>query len=91
MISPNEILLSTLPITAGTALKLVQDDITDGFYIDGIKDTAQIIVSDLHCRVLIKKTILNKELVSISPLRKGIYIVRIITATDMVEKKLVKY
>jgi len=72
------------------ALKLVQDTITDCFYIEGLENTAQLIVSDLHCKVLIKQTITDRELVSTSSLRKGIYIARIITATGMVEKKLVK-
>jgi len=76
--------------SATSAIKLVQDDITDGFYIIGIEDTARLIVSDLNCKVLIKKEVANEELISISSFRKGIYIVRITTATGMVAKKLVK-
>ena len=76
--------------TAGSALKLVQDNITEGFYVEGIENTAQLIVSDLHCKVLIKQTITDRELVSTSTLRKGTYIAKMITATGTVEKKLVK-
>lgn len=76
--------------TAVSAIKLVQDEITDGFYFEGIENTALLIVSDLRCKMLIKQTIVNREFVSISSLSKGIYIARIITVTGMVEKKLVK-
>lgn len=88
MISQNEIQPSAP--TTPSALKLVLDDITEGFYIEGIEDTARLIVSDLNCKVLIKQTIINRELVSISLLRKGVYIAKITTASGMVEKKLVK-
>lgn len=80
----------TPTVTAVSAIKLVQDEITDGFYFEGIEDTAQLIVSDLRCKMLIKQTIANREFVSISSLRKGIYIARITTAGGMVAKKLVK-
>jgi hypothetical protein len=76
--------------TAVSAIKLVQDEITDGFYFEGIENTALLIVSDLHCKVMIKQTIADGELVSTSSLRKGTYIVKLITDTGMVEKKLAK-
>jgi hypothetical protein len=47
-------------------------------------------VNDLHCKVLIKQTKVDREFVSTSSLRKGAYIAKLITATGMVEKKLVK-
>ena len=86
----NELSTVTKATTTGTAIKLVQDSITDSFCIEGLEETALLVVSDLHCAVLIKQEITNRELVSISSLRKGIYIAKIITVTDMVEKKLVK-
>ncbi|ADQ81041.1 hypothetical protein Palpr_2912 [Paludibacter propionicigenes WB4] len=88
MTIPKEI--PTKPTTAGSAIKLVQDNITDCFYIEGIEDIALLIVSDLHCKVLINKMITNRELVSTSSLYKGTYIAKLITDTGMVEKKLVK-
>ena len=74
----------------GSNIKLVQNDNTNDFYIKGIDDIASIIVSDLNCKVLLKQNIMNEELVSISSFLKGIYIAKIITATVIVEKKLVK-
>lgn len=86
----NELSTVTKATKTGTAIKLVQDSITDSFCIEGLEERALLVVSDLHCTVLIKQEITNRELVSISSLRKGIYIAKIITVTDMVEKKLVK-
>ncbi len=73
-----------------SVLKLVQNDESNDFYIAGIEATALLVVSDLHCKVMLKQQITNKELISISSFRKGIYIAKIITETAMVEKKLVK-
>jgi hypothetical protein len=73
-----------------SVLKLVQNDESNDFYIAGIEDTALLVVSDLHCKVMLKQQVTNNELVSISSFRKGIYIAKIITETAMVEKKLVK-
>jgi hypothetical protein len=78
------------PPTTLSVLKLVQNDESNDFYIVGIEDTALLIVSDLHCKIMLKQQITNKELISISSFRKGIYIAKIITETAMVEKKLVK-
>lgn len=73
-----------------SVLKLVQNDESNDFYIVGIEDIALLVVSDLHCKVMLKQQVANNELVSISSFRKGIYIAKIITETAMVEKKLVK-
>jgi hypothetical protein len=73
-----------------SVLKLVQNDESNDFYIAGIEATALLVVSDLHCKIMLKQQITNKELISISSFRKGIYIAKIITETAMVEKKLVK-
>jgi hypothetical protein len=88
MTIPKEI--PTKPTTAGSAIKLVQDNITDCFYIEGLKDTVLLTVSDLHCKVLIKQMITNRELIATSSLCKGTYIAKLITDNGMVEKKLVK-
>ena len=90
MTNQNEMPTLTKAATAGSALKLVHDTITEGFYIEGLENTALLVVSDLHCKVLIKQTITDGELVSTSSLRKGTYIAKMITTTGTVEKKLVK-
>jgi hypothetical protein len=75
---------------AMVGLRLTQSFETNEFYIAGIEDTAQLIVSDLNCKVLLKQLINNEELVSISSFRKGVYIAKVITKTAIIEKKLVK-
>ena len=90
MTNPNEMQSLIKVVMTGSDLKLVQNDATNDFYILGVEDTATIIVSDLNCKVLLKQQVVGQELVSINSFRKGTYIARIITATTMVEKKLVK-
>lgn len=46
--------MSIKPTTALSALKLIQNEVTNDFHIIGIENTAQLIVSDLNCRVLLK-------------------------------------
>ena len=55
--------------------------------LDGV---AIFTLSDLSGRQLINKKITNDELVSVSALPKGIYIVRITTKDGTIEKKVVK-
>jgi len=90
MPNPEEINTDTLPTVKKATISLYPNPTIDFFQVKGIEDTAQIIVSDLYCRVLIKKQILIDENISVSSLRNGVYIAKIITATCTVERKLVK-
>jgi hypothetical protein len=60
------------------------------FQVNGIEGTAMVTVSDLNCVVSIKKQITDGESISLSLLRKGVYIAKIITSNYIVEKKLIK-
>ena len=71
-------------------ISLYPNPTADFFQISGINDTAWITISDLCCRVLIKKQIIADENISISTLRNGVYIAKIVSATGTVERKLVK-
>jgi len=82
--------MSIKPTAALSALKLIQNEVTNDFHIVGLEDTAQLIVSDLNCKVLLRREVINEELVSISSFRKGTYIAKIITEGGTVEKKVVK-
>jgi len=90
MTNTTEMSVLIQPPSTESVLKLVQNDESNDFYIVGIQDTALLVVSDLHCKVVLKQQVTNNELISISSFRKGIYIAKIITETAMVEKKLVK-
>lgn len=71
-------------------IKLHPNPTTDQFRISGIEDTAMVVISDLYCRPLIKTQIAVDEHISISSLRNGVYIAKITTAFETVERKLVK-
>jgi hypothetical protein len=72
----------------GEDLKIVQNKLTNEFYIEGIEDTAGLVLSDHNYKVLYSNHVEDKEVVSISSLPKGMYMVRIITTTAVVEKQL---
>lgn len=56
-------------------------------YLDGV---GSFTLSDLSGRQLINKKITNDELVSVSALPKGIYIIKITSKDGTIEKKVVK-
>lgn len=86
-----EIINSILPVANSSKISLYPNPATDFFRISGLEDTALITISDLYCRVLLKAKISNDENISVSSLRKGVYIAKITTATATVERKLVKH
>lgn len=63
----------------------------DCFQVSGLDDSiATLIISDLSCKIMLKKEILEDETVSISDLRNGVYIAKITTKKGSIERKLVK-
>jgi hypothetical protein len=60
------------------------------FCISGFEDRADLILTDMNGKVMLAKQVSNKEIVSISSLPNGIYIVQLITNTKVINKKLVK-
>ena len=81
------------PITQPTAsvpVKLVPNPITDYFQITGIEGQALVTITDLNCLKLIEKQITDSEAISVSSLRKGIYVAKISTNAGTFERKLVK-
>jgi len=63
---------------------------SDYFQITGIVETALVTISDLHCRVLLKKKINENEKISVDTLPKGVFIAKISTSNQIVEKKLTR-
>jgi len=78
------------PTIKSVAISLYPNPTSDYFQINGIVGTALVSISDLHCRVLLKKQINENEKISVDSLPKGVFIVKISTANQIVEKKLVK-
>lgn len=81
---------STATTIQRAVIRLYPNPTSDQFQVSGIEDTASLIISDLYCRVLIKKQISGDENISLSGLRNGVYIAKIITTSGTVERKLVK-
>lgn len=91
MPASEEIMNPILPVVNNVKISLYPNPVTDSFQISGLDDTALITISDLYCRVVLTTKISNDENISVSSLRKGVYIAKIITATTTVERKLVKH
>jgi len=71
------------------SISLYPNPATEYFKICGLDGTVKLTISDLCCRVLFVKQVLCNEDVSVSSLRKGVYIAKIVTSTVTVEKKLI--
>jgi hypothetical protein len=71
-------------------ISLFPNPATDYFQISGIEDSAHVTISDLNCIPLLKKEITTDEKISVSTLRKGVYVAKITTPTYTIERKLVK-
>lgn len=63
---------------------------TESFRVYGFDGKAILILTDINGREILTKQILDNETVSISSLPKGLYIVKLITNSGVVEKKLLK-
>ena len=79
---------STPPRQSG--ISLVLNPTADSFQISGFEGVASLIISDLNCFTWIKKQVTGDENISLDTLKKGVYIAKIITPTETVERKLVK-
>jgi len=78
------------PMAVNASISLYPNPTADYFRIIGIEGSALLNISDLKCRVLIKRQINCNENISVSDLPNGVYIAKIKTSTGTVEKKLVK-
>jgi len=86
----NELKTSGPPTVKSPVIRLHPNPATDYFQITGLEDTALITISDLHCRVLITKRIVENEQISVSVLPRGVFIAKISTADFTIERKLEK-
>ena len=90
MANLQEMNTSTLPPAKKATISLYPNPTTDSFQISGIEGTALLIISDLNCIPFLKKQINADENISISTLKKGVYIAKIVGSGGTVERKLVK-
>lgn len=76
--------------TKKATISLYPNPTSDSVQISGIDGVASLIISDLNCFTWLKKQIMGDENISLELLKKGVYIAKIITPTETVERKLVK-
>ncbi len=81
---------NTFVLPNKVSISLHPNPTSDYFQVMGIEDTAQVTISDLNCRVLLKTKIVGNENISINTFKKGVYIAKITTENNMVERKLIK-
>jgi hypothetical protein len=74
-----------------TKISLYPNPTSDCFQISGLIGAAMLIISDLHCRVLLKKEVNSEESICLRKLPKGVYIAKISSESGVVERKLVKH
>jgi len=91
MINREEIKTSVLYKEHRPVIRIHPNPTTDFFQITGIEDTALLTISDLHCRVLLTKKIIENERISVSVLPKGVFIAKICTSGFTIEKKIEKH
>jgi hypothetical protein len=81
---------TNLQTSTALQIKLYPNPTTESVQVSGFEGNAIFIVSDFFCRVLLKKEIVNDELVSLKSLSKGVYIAKIISKGGIERKKLEK-
>lgn len=71
-------------------VKLYPNPTAESFCISGFEDNAALRLTDISGKVILVKQVSNNEIIPISSLPKGIYIVELITNKGVIEKKLLK-
>lgn len=71
-------------------VRIYPNPASESFQVSGFVGNAKLIISDFHCRVLLKQDIACDELVSLKSISRGVYIAKIITAKGIERKKLEK-
>ncbi len=71
-------------------VRIYPNPASESFQIGGFEGNAKLIISDFHCRVLLKIDITCDELISLKSIPRGVYIAKIITGNGTERKKLEK-
>lgn len=81
---------SHYPTSLKSTISLHPNPVTDYLHIKGLTDIALLVISDLNCIPFLRKQIGVDERIALDNLKKGVYIAKIITSTETIERKLVK-
>jgi hypothetical protein len=60
---------------------------TDQVQISGIEGNVKLVISDMHCRVLITQNIVCDDVVCLKSLTRGIYIAKLISPNGKIERR----
>jgi PKD repeat protein len=71
-------------------ITLFPNPVTNGFRLSGFEGSAELIITDLSGKVYLNKSINENEYIPGCCLTKGIYIVKISTFDNQIEKKMIK-
>ena len=83
--------MNTLTATIQSPIiKLYPNPTSDYIQISGFDNMASLTISDLNCMVWLKKQIISDEYISLARLKKGVYVAKIITSFEIIERKLIK-
>jgi len=64
--------------------------VIDTFQISGISGKVKLVISDLHCRILLTKEIVCDEVISLKDIPRGIYVAQLATPDGIERRKLEK-
>lgn len=83
--------ISNLQVTQPTKICLYTDSTANYCQITGIEGAAKVIISNIYCKVfLTKANVENDDIISLESLPKGVYILKIISESGTVRRKLEK-
>ncbi len=74
----------------GGSFHIYPNPVMDAFKIDGFEGSAKLTLLDLNGRLLLQQQLNTNEIVNISSLTKGMYIVKLITESGTFEQKMLK-
>jgi hypothetical protein len=64
--------------------------VIDTFQISGISGKVKLVISDLHCRILLTQEIVCDEVISLKGIPRGIYVAQLTTPDGIERRKLEK-
>lgn len=83
--------ISNYQTTQNTKISLFPNPTADFFRVSGIIGTAKLIISNIHCKVLMtKEEVSSDEDICVKSLPRGIYIAKIISKRGVERRKLEK-
>ena len=89
-ISQEPKIINGLSENQNNKINLFPNPATNSFSINGFDGKIDIIIYDVNGIRVLSKKVISKELIVISSLSEGLYLIKLITSDGTVEKKLIK-